>query len=74
MNKPEHNEFKEWQEHRVTQFVFEQIEWMVQDYSKGMAEGATYDVNSPEKTALKTAEAVGFIDGLKSLLRIELFD
>lgn len=74
MPKPERNEFKEWQEHHVTQFVFEQIEWMIHDYSKGLANGATYDPNSPEKTAMKTAEAVGFIDGLQSLLKIELYD
>ena len=72
MNQPERNEFKEWQEHPVTEWVFEQIELMIQDYSRSLGQGASYSEDSIEKTALKTAEAIGFIDGLESLQKLEL--
>ena len=72
MPQPERNEFKEWREHPVTEWVFEQIELMIQEYADSLGAGASYSVDSVEKTALKTAEAVGFIDGLKSLYKLEL--
>lgn len=72
MRKPEANEFKEWREHHVTQWVFEEIGMMAKDYAEAMGGGASYYDKSMEMTALKTAESVGFIDGLKAITRIEL--
>lgn len=47
---------------------------MGQEYQMATGEGATYDDASVERTALKTAEAIGFFDGIMQLTKLEYRD
>lgn len=47
---------------------------MAQEYQRATGSGATYDDTSIKRTALKTAEAIGFYDGLMQITKLEYRD
>lgn len=70
--KPSKDDFKDWKNSPVTEWVFEELELMKKDYCVALIEGATLTSSSVEKTALMTAESVGFVNGLTAVMKIEI--
>lgn len=74
MNKPSKDDWIDWKNSPVTQWVKEELELMRLQYQEDMGRGAVLDINSLERTALLTAQNVGFIDGITALQRLALRD
>lgn len=72
MEKPSKDDWDEWKNSRVTQWVKAELRDMAKEYSMQMGEGSTMDVNSLERTALLTAQNVGFVEGITALERIDI--
>ena len=71
--KPTKDEFDEWKENPTTKWVFRVLTEMADEYAKAVGDGYTYDRVTPsaEKIALKTVEAYGFIQGVRSLCNMK---
>ena len=70
--KPNPEDFKDWKNNPVTKWVFEELELMKKDYCVALGSGATLDSTSTQRTALMTAESVGFIAGIEAVTKIEI--
>ena len=70
--KPDRNQWNEWKDSPVTQWVMQELNNMAKQYAEDMGYGSTLDINSTERTALITAQNVGFIDGITAINRIEV--
>lgn len=73
-SKPDKNDFDEWSENPVTQWVFSEVQRAIDETAQSMGHGNTLVSDSIEKTALYTAGRVGFIDGLKELYNIKVVE
>ena len=47
---------------------------MAVGYATDVGSGSTLDINSVERTALLTAQNVGFIDGITAINRLDIHD
>jgi hypothetical protein len=63
-------QFEVWRVHPITEEVFREVGNIRDGLKESLAEGRFLDVDSPHKTAMRTAEIVGHISGLDELLNI----
>ena len=69
---PSKEDYDEWRRHRVTQWAFRSLKEISDDYALATGEGATYDERSIESTALQTARAVGYVEGVRALQELKI--
>lgn len=72
--KPTKEELSKWKKDPVTVWIFKEIDLIFSDYKNAVTKGATYHQDSIEKTALSTAETIGYLNGIDAIKRIEIED
>lgn len=72
--KPTKEELSKWKKDPITIWVKKEIDLIHSDYKDAMLKGATYYQDSVERTALSTAETIGYLNGIDAIKRIEIED
>lgn len=71
MDKPDKNDFEEWLQNPVTQWVFYAARKESESVKESLASGSTLDSRSIESTALMTAGNIGYLDGLNFFVKLK---
>ena len=68
----EGEELTAWKNNPSTQKVFKFLKEMLQWNKDNLEKGSTYNRHSVEQTALATAEALGRISGMETLMNLQV--
>lgn len=62
----------EWLSNPITKLYFTEISKIVKERFLALGGGSTLNIQSMETTALQTASEIGFLNGLRACLNVEL--